>query len=62
MCHISTSQSIYAVRVSPVNRSNDLLEDVALGISSITLNLSKPLFSGVDFWVGVRSEGIDSAR
>ncbi len=52
---------MYAVRVSPVNRSNDLLEDVVLGISSITLNLSQPLFSGVDFRVEVRSEGIDSA-
>ena len=38
-----------------------MLEDVASGISSRTLNLFKPLFSGVDFWVGVRSEGIDSA-
>ena len=38
-----------------------MVEEVDLGISSITLNLSKPLFSGVDFWVEVRSEGIDSA-
>ncbi len=52
---------MYAVRVSPVDRSSDLVEDVALGILSITLNLFKPLFSGVDFRVEVRSEGIDSA-
>jgi hypothetical protein len=39
-----------------------LVEEVASGISSITLNLFKPLFSGVDSWVEVRSEGIDSAR
>ncbi len=39
-----------------------MFEDVASGILAITLNFFKPLFSGVDFWVEVRSEGIDSAR
>ena len=38
-----------------------MLEDVALGILAITLNFFEPLFSGVDFWVEVRPEGIDSA-